>query len=118
MTFVADENVDRPVIDRLRQDGHTVTAIAEVSSGVADPEVLRLATAAGVVLITGDTDFGELVFKAGQAAAGVVLLRLRGVSPTTKAAITSSAVQTHGEQMIGRFVVVEPGKVRVRSANP
>ena len=115
MTLVADESVDRPVIDRLRLDGHVVTAVAEVCPGATDPDVLQLATASGVVLITSDTDFGELVFKAGQAAVGVVLLRLTGLSPDGKATVTSNAVQTHGNQLPGHFLVVEPGRIRVRA---
>ncbi len=118
MTFVADESVDRPIIDRLREDGHSVTSVAEMSQGAPDPDVLRLATEAGVVLITADTDFGELVFSATQASAGVLLLRLKGLSPATKAVITSNAIQTHGDRLPGKFVVVEPGRVRVRSTDP
>lgn len=118
MIFVADESVDGPIIARLRDDGHTVTAVREVAPGAPDPDVLRLATDAGVVLITADTDFGELVFSEGQASAGVLLLRLKGLSPAMKASVTAAAIQTHGSQLPGQFVVVEPGKVRVRSTDP
>ncbi len=31
MRFVADEGVDRAIVERLRQDGHNVTYIAEIT---------------------------------------------------------------------------------------
>ena len=42
--------------------------------GMPDEEVLGGALARDRVLITADKDFGELVFRRGQAAIGVVLL--------------------------------------------
>ncbi len=60
MKFVADENVDLPIIARLRNDGHEVHAVVEMSAGIPDEEVLKQANQQGVVLLTGDKDFGEL----------------------------------------------------------
>jgi hypothetical protein len=44
MAFLADENIPRPIIERLRLDGFTVHAIAEKSAGAADVDVLAAAT--------------------------------------------------------------------------
>jgi hypothetical protein len=41
MRFVADENVSRLVIDRLRSDGHDVISIAETRSVALDEDVLN-----------------------------------------------------------------------------
>jgi uncharacterized protein DUF5615 len=41
VNLVADEGVDRPVVERLRQDGHHIVYVAELSSSVGDEEVLR-----------------------------------------------------------------------------
>jgi predicted nuclease of predicted toxin-antitoxin system len=70
VNFVADESVDRPIYERLRREGHSVEAITERSPGAADPDVLQLARQLDAVLVTADTDFGELVFRQGQATAG------------------------------------------------
>jgi predicted nuclease of predicted toxin-antitoxin system len=78
VNLVADEGVDRPVVEHLRQDGHDVVYVAELSPGVADEEVLQQANARSAVLLTADKDFGELVFRQGLVHSGVVLLRLRG----------------------------------------
>jgi hypothetical protein len=36
MKFVADENIDQPIVARLRAAGHTVLAIAEMEPGISD----------------------------------------------------------------------------------
>jgi hypothetical protein len=41
VNLVADEGVDRAVVERLRQDGHEVIYVAELSPSVSDEEVLR-----------------------------------------------------------------------------
>ncbi len=40
---MADENLDRQIVERLRQDGHVVWYIAEMATGVSDQDVLNLA---------------------------------------------------------------------------
>ncbi len=41
--FLADECVDRSIVDRLRHDGHTVLYVAEMEPGISDHDVLDLA---------------------------------------------------------------------------
>ncbi len=36
MNLLADESVDGPIVERLRQDGHAVVYVAELSPSVAD----------------------------------------------------------------------------------
>lgn len=43
MNFVADESVDRPVVERLRQEGYHVAYVAELGPGMPDDAVLNLA---------------------------------------------------------------------------
>jgi predicted nuclease of predicted toxin-antitoxin system len=78
VNLAADEGVDRPVVERLRQDGHDVVYVAELSPSLPDDEVLQQANARGAVLMTADKDFGELVFRQGLVHSGVILLRLAG----------------------------------------
>jgi hypothetical protein len=40
---VADENLDRQIVERLRQDGHEVWYVAEMDPGVSDQDVLTFA---------------------------------------------------------------------------
>jgi hypothetical protein len=68
--FVADENVESVIVQRLRDDGHDVIWIAESDPGTSDDSVLALAEDEARLLITSDTDFGELVYRQGRARGG------------------------------------------------
>ena len=57
---------------------------------------------------------GELVFRQGQATSGVVLVRLAGFSNEAKARSVVAALQKHSVAMLGSFVVISPGRVRIR----
>jgi len=62
MNLVADESLDRQIVERLRRDGHSVAYMAEMDPGISDEEVLALSEQQSAVLITADRDFGELVY--------------------------------------------------------
>lgn len=38
MTFLADEGVDRQIVERLRLDGHRVACVAEMFAGIMDED--------------------------------------------------------------------------------
>ena len=114
MNLVCDEGVDEPIVSRLRADGHTVVYVRELAPGIGDDEVLATANGSGSPLVTSDKDFGELVFRQGRIAHGIVLLRLAGLSNAAKADLVSQAVASHGPQFTGAFTVISPGLVRIR----
>jgi predicted nuclease of predicted toxin-antitoxin system len=114
MKFLADECVDAPVVSRLHADGHVITYVAEMAQGISDDEVLDLANSGRMMLMTGDKDFGELVFRLQRTAEGVVLIRINGVGNARKSEIVADAVAIHGNDMQGCFTVIEPSSVRIR----
>ena len=73
MKFAADEGVDRQIVERLRQDGHTVGYVAEFDPGTSDQDVLSLANREGAVLLTADKDFGEMVYRQHLVHPGVIV---------------------------------------------
>lgn len=95
--------------------GHDVLYIAELTPSFPDDEVLDAARRADALLITGDTDFGELVFRQDKASGGVVLLRLSGLSVEREIFVITTALATHAEEMRGRFTILSPGSVRIRT---
>ncbi len=114
MNLVADESVDRRIVERLRRDGHRVWYVAEMEPGISDDAVLVAANREGALLITADKDFGELVFRQRRATFGVVLVRLAGLSPERKAALVVSTIRRHAGQLEGAFAVISPGMIRLR----
>jgi predicted nuclease of predicted toxin-antitoxin system len=114
VNFLADESLDRQIVDRLRQDGHSVLYVAEMEPGISDGAVLDLANREGALLLTADKDFGELVFRLGRVAPGIILVRLAGLSPASKGEIVAVAISQHIEELPGAFVVIAPTAVRIR----
>jgi predicted nuclease of predicted toxin-antitoxin system len=112
--FVADEHIDSVIVRRLRDDGHDVVWIAELSPGVDDERVLAIAEQQQRILLTADTDFGDFVFRQRRATAGIVLLRLAGFTPERKAAAMAEVIASHLDELRGAFTVVAPGAVRIR----
>ncbi|MCB1089297.1 MAG: DUF5615 family PIN-like protein [Verrucomicrobiae bacterium] len=114
MNLVADENLDRTVIERLREAGHVVWAIVEMAPGISDDDVLSLANREEATLITEDKDFGELAFRRRLIHRGVLLVRLVGLPAMTKASVILEAIAAHESELTGAFAVVSPGQLRIR----
>ena len=114
MNFVADEGVERQIIDALRGIGHSVRAVAELGPGMTDESVLALAAEQTAILLTLDTDFGELVYRQGRANAGVLLVRLPGEPPERKAALVAQAIERHSDELGRAFSVLNATRLRIR----
>jgi predicted nuclease of predicted toxin-antitoxin system len=112
--FLADENVSRLVVARLRAAGLDVTAIGETISGASDDDVLATASREGRILITEDRDFGELVVRQRLGVHGVVLLELDRLSNVAEAELVTTVVSRNADKLSGNLLVIEPGRVRVR----
>lgn len=114
MNFLADENIDRQIVEHLRQDGHFVWYVAEMEPGISDDLVLDLANQEGALLLTSDKDFGELVFRLRRIASGVVLIRLSGLSIISKAETLTRVIDQRTNELLGAFTVVTPTAIRIR----
>jgi predicted nuclease of predicted toxin-antitoxin system len=116
VNFLADESVEWEIVERLRQDGHSVQYVAEMSPSISDDEVLDLASQSGLLLLTGDKDFGELVYRQQRLTSGIILARLGSVPPLTRANIVAAVIRKHAEELIGSFTVITPGTTRIRQS--
>jgi len=114
MNFMADEGVDREIVQRLRKEGHEVAYIAEMDYGISDEMDLKQAKEKEALLVTADKDFGELILRQGQMRAGVLLLRLAGLSAEKKCALVAAVVREYADKLRRGFSVISPGVVRVR----
>jgi len=91
-----------------------VVYVAEMDPGIEDETVLATANERDALLVTADKDFGELIFRQGRIAKGIVLVRFPGLSAEEKAAAVSKAVELHADELAGAFSVITPGQVRIR----
>jgi predicted nuclease of predicted toxin-antitoxin system len=117
VNLLADESVDRQIIDQLRKDGHAVWYVTEMKPGLTDDEVLQKANQETAILLTADRDFGELIFRLNRLTFGVILIRLAGISPLKKVAFVSSAIKKHSSEFQSAFSVITPNAVRIRQIN-
>ncbi len=114
MTIVADESVDKQIVDRLRSHGHDVRFVAELDPGIDDEVVLQQSRELGAVLLTADKDFGELVFRQRRVHSGVVVIRLAGVRAGTKAELVATAFELHADEFNQGFAVLSLRALRLR----
>ena len=114
MNFVADEGIDRCIVDRLRQDGHQVWYVAEMAPAIPDEAVLEAANREAALLLTADKDFGEMVFRQHRFSGGIVLVRLAGLSAARKAEVVAAAVNQRQSELAEGFTVIAPGISRTR----
>ena len=107
MRFLADENIPRPSVARIRDAGHDVLSMSEERPEAADRDVLALATETGRILITFDRDYGDLIFHRGlPGTAGVVYLRFIAASPLDAAARLLALVARPGTSLEGVYTTL------------
>jgi predicted nuclease of predicted toxin-antitoxin system len=114
MNLLADEGVDRQIVEILRHEGYSVLYIAETEPGISDELVLERANQTQALLLTADKDFGELIFRQRKLTSGVILLRLAGVSPFQKAKIVGLALKQHSNELMNAFTVITSKNIRIR----
>ncbi len=76
MKFLADENIPLEVVNILKSKSFDIKSVTEIKRGLLDEGVLVLANKESRVLVTFDTDFGELIFRLKKESKGVILLRV------------------------------------------
>lgn len=113
MRFLADESCDFSVVRALRCSGHDVVAVSEISPRAEDPEVINLALREKRILLTEDKDFGQLVYSHGLESIGVIFMRFPSQTRKQIARDLSKLVKQEGDKLIGSFVVVQPGRIRI-----
>ena len=112
MRFLADESCDFAVVRALRGEGFDVLSISETHSGVSDEFVLTLALHEDRIVLTEDKDFGQLAYARTETGSAVILLRFRAGARAAMSRAVVNLVKSSARKLAGRFVVVEPGRVR------
>jgi uncharacterized protein DUF5615 len=110
MRFLANENFPGRAVKALEEAGHDILWVRVSAPGIGDPEVAREER----ILLTFDKDFGELARTSVlPVKCGVVLFRVPMPAPGEVGGKLAS-ILTSRDDWMGRFSVVEPGRVRMR----
>lgn len=115
--LVANENVPHGTVESLRAVGFDVLSIREKHPAVADRTVIAIARDTGRWLVTFDRDYGEWIFKRGEAPpVGILYLRQRPRRPPAFAEWIRAALATEEQQarLRGHLAVLDGRGIRLR----
>jgi predicted nuclease of predicted toxin-antitoxin system len=114
ITFLADESYDFLIVRKLRSAEYDVLAVAESFPSATDKQVLENTVKEKRILLTEDKDFGEWVFAHGEKMEGVILIRFPGNARKLLGKEIIHLISDHGIELKNSFVVLEPGRARLR----
>jgi len=110
--ILVDRCVGRRTAEWLRDHGHDVLEARLLGPDPGDRALLEIAESDERVLVTIDTDFGELIYLHDVPHAGLV--RLPDVPAEQRIAIMSEVVERHGRTLEGRAIVtIRGGRIRI-----
>ena len=114
--FLVDENLPRSLAPRLRAAGLAVEDVRDLGlRGAPDTEIFQVVLLRGLVLLTGDLGFSQLL-RSSPNSQGVILVRLPNDWPTSAVndLIERSLLRLAGHLVPGMLIVLEPERVRMR----
>lgn len=117
MRFLFDESADARLAAYLQTIGHEVTTVVRHHTpGSLDPHVLTIALAERRILVTKDSDFGNLVVRHGLPHADVVFFRIgNDVDVASKVERLNHVLTNHTDDLNRRcFLTVTLRRIRVR----
>ena len=118
MKFLLDQNVSPALVGLLADADHLAEHVRDLGMREApDDVVLAAARDAGAVLISSDTDFGELLARSNANGPSVILLRRQEGRRASKIAslIVANLKAVADDLASGAIVVLDDDRVRIRS---
>lgn len=112
--FLVDVNVGVAVADNLRHSGHDAVFAGDLDWCMPDAGVLSVAHQEQRIILTMDTDFGDLVYHSQQPHAGVLLLRMPGANRDERIRVVQEIVSRYGDQLPNHCCVYRQGRLRIR----
>ncbi len=112
MRFLVDRCAGGRLAEWLRSVGHDVMEARELGADPGDRALLELAEAESRILVSIDTDFGELIFLHDVSHAG--LIRLPDAPSQQRIALMMEVIERHRQALENRAIVtIRGGRVRI-----
>ncbi len=118
MRFLLDENLSPRIAEALAEAGHDAVHVRDVGLRAApDEDVLDAARGAARVIISADTDFGDLLAASNAAAPSILLLRRQEQRRALEIAslILANLDAVADDLESGAVVVADGERIRIRS---
>lgn len=114
MKFLANENFPIKSFNFLVAKGFDIKHVSEEQAGITDEEVIKFSTLEHRIIITFDSDYGELVFKKGLKPEGVIYIRIKSFSPLFPGELILNLIENSGISFQSKFTVVDENQIRQR----
>jgi predicted nuclease of predicted toxin-antitoxin system len=82
--FLADVNIEKPIVEFLQENGYNTKWIPDLDCRMTDEKLLEMANKEKRILITNDKDFGELTFRQKRNSTGIILIRVKSQNSRDK----------------------------------
>jgi predicted nuclease of predicted toxin-antitoxin system len=114
MRFLVDVNAaSRSLLAYLRSEDHDVVSAFDTDRQQSDESLLQRALSEERILITHDTDSGELVFARGHDHGPIV--RMTELGAGEQVAAIDELLRTYTNELFGRVILtVTRGRIRIR----
>lgn len=119
MRFLIDADLPRSTAELLRQYGYEAVDARDVGlTDAKDSDIARYAQHQGLCLLTGDAGFSNIQTYPPKHYSGLVVLKLpRNATAKYILNLIGSFLKQQQPSLglAGKLVIVEPGRVRIRS---
>lgn len=115
--LLTDENISPKVVAFFRQKGFDILDVKEQRwHGRTDAELLHIAYRERRVVMTHDSDFGELAVNQGKPFYGIAYIRLNNFKPAHVIEVCEKLLHLDIEVISGTILVIENTRIRIRYA--
>ena len=113
MKLLLDADVPRSFLSRLKDYGHDVSDVRDISkTALKDAEVFAAAQKENRILITRDLDFSNILMYPPAKSCGIIVLRTHLLSKEEIFRILLEAIQSPQKQLQGTLVIVQKDRLR------
>ena len=118
MEFKIDENLPCEAGQVLRDAGHdAVSVLDQKLGGRSDPDIAVVCKSEGRILVTLDTDFGNILAYPPPVFPGIIVIRTEDqAKPTVLAFMRRIVAALESHALPGRLWIVESNRIRVRGS--
>lgn len=114
INIIADENIDKAIIEHLRKLKFNIYSIFEKSHGISDLEIIKLANKNKSIVLTEDKDFGEWIFAHHEKSASVIFLRYNYKELHEIKQSLENVIFKFNDKLYNKFIVITKNRVRYR----
>ena len=112
--ILADVNVEKAIVDFLREQDFDVIWIPDYNCKLSDEDLLKFANKDKRIIITNDKDFGELVYHQKKVKTGIILIRIKGQEVNKKLRSLKKLFRFYKNKIENHFIVISERRIRIR----